>query len=167
MFLQRGRVTDMASEPIPDPPTNQRAKSNEEEPIFSPSRRGPELVDYAASSIPAERELPRARRQKEWKEVVRYRVGGAKGTASRVKQTAAYALEEAQHKTAAALTQAKDRATNLYRESRHKTAHVFNRVRSCASYVVDEHPLQVIAGIAAAAFIAGVLLRIWRSSRDA
>jgi ElaB/YqjD/DUF883 family membrane-anchored ribosome-binding protein len=84
-----------------------------------------------------------------------------------VKQTAAYALEEAQHKTAAALTQAKDRVTNLYRESRHKTAHVFNRVRSRASYVVDEHPLQVIAGIAAAAFIAGVLLRIWRSSRDA
>jgi ElaB/YqjD/DUF883 family membrane-anchored ribosome-binding protein len=167
MFLQRGRVTDMVSEPAPDPPTNQWAKANEEEPIFPPPRRGPELVDYTASSIPAERELPRSRGQQEWKEAVRYRVGGAKGTASRVKQTAAYALEEAKHKTAAALTQARDRASDLYRESRHKTAHVFNRVRSRASYVVDEHPLQVIAGIAAAAFIAGVLLRIWRSSRDA
>ena len=167
MLLQRGRVTDMASEPTPDPPTNQRAKANEEEPIFPPTRRGPELVDYVASSIPAEREPPRARRQQEWKETVHDRVGGAKGTASRVKQRAASALEEARHKTEAALARARDCATDWYRESRHKTAHVFNRVRSRASHVVDEHPLQVIAGIAAAAFIAGVLLRIWWSSRDA
>jgi len=148
---------DMASESIPDPPENQRAKAKHEEPIFPPSRRGPELVDYAASPVPAERETVHYRD---------YRVGGAKGTASRVKQTAAYALHEAKHKTAAALIQAIDRGAYFYRESRHKTAHTFNRVRSRASYVVDERPLQVIGGIAAVAFIAGVLLRIWRSSRD-
>jgi len=148
---------DMASESIPDPPENQRAKANQEEPIFSPSRRGPELVDYAASPTPAERETVHYRD---------YRVGGAKGTTSRVKQTAAYALHEVKHKTAAALIQAIDRGADFYRESRHKTAHTFNRVRSRVSDVVDERPLEVIAGIAAVAFIAGVLLRIWRSSRD-
>ena len=33
--------------------------------------------------------------------------------------------------------------------------------------VTDEKPLQVIAAVAATAFIAGVLVRVWRSNRHA
>jgi ElaB/YqjD/DUF883 family membrane-anchored ribosome-binding protein len=63
--------------------------------------------------------------------------------------------------------QAKDRAADLYRDSRVRTTQTLNRARSRVRYYADEYPIQVIAGVAAVAFVTGVLLRVWRSSRNA
>ena len=48
---------------------------------------------------------------------------------------------------------------------RRKTDEALRRARQQGRHLVNEHPMQVIAGIAAAAFVGGMLLRFWRSSR--
>jgi ElaB/YqjD/DUF883 family membrane-anchored ribosome-binding protein len=157
----------MASEPIPEPLTNQDGKSEAEATSPRSSRPGPELVDPAALPTPIERELPRAARQEEWKDAVQQKLQGVKETASRAKETASQALEEAKEQAVVAVSETKERAAELYQQSREKTTDALKRARSRASYIVNEHPLHVVAGVAALAFVAGILLRVWRSSRDA
>ncbi len=156
----------MASEPIPEPLTNQNVKP-EREPELRDLRGGPELVREAVPPVPADRELPRAPRTQEWKGAVQEKLQDAKETAVRAKEAASQAVEQAKEQASAAVSQAKDRAADLYRQSRMKTVDAVGRARSRASYILDEYPLQVIGGVAVVAFVAGVLLRVWRSSRDA
>jgi len=161
-----GRVADMASEPVPKPLTNQEVTA-EQEANFPSGRRGPELVQQAGPPIPADRELPPAPRQEEWKSAVQEKAEELKQAASRAKETAAHAMQDAKEQATAAVSQAKDRAADIYRESRTKTRVAVDRTRSRINHLVNEYPVQVIAGVAAVAFVAGVLLRVWRSSRDA
>lgn len=157
----------MASEPIPEPLTNQEVKSEEEAMFPALGRRGPELVQQGAPPIPPDRELPRAPRREEIKAAVQDKVEQVKEAASQMKDTTAQALQDAKEQTAAAVSQAKERAGDIYEQSRIRTSEALSRARSRVSYVTDEYPIQVIAGVAAVAFVAGVLLRVWRSSRDA
>lgn len=76
-------------------------------------------------------------------------------------------MQDAKEQAAAAVSQAKDRTVDLYHDSRDKTARALHRARARATYIINEYPLHVIAGVAAAAFVTGVVLRIWRSNRDA
>lgn len=155
----------MASEPIPEPLANQEVRSDEE--VRFPGRPRPELVQPAAPPIPPERELPRAPRQEELKGAVQEKVEQVKQAASRAKESTAQALQDAKEQTAAAMSEARERAADMYRDSRVRASEALNRAGSRARYFVNEYPLQVIGGVAAAAFIAGVLLRVWRSTRDA
>jgi ElaB/YqjD/DUF883 family membrane-anchored ribosome-binding protein len=157
----------MASEPIPEPLTNQEVRTDREAGFPATARRGPELVPQTAPPIPADRELPRAPRQEEIKGAVQEKIEQVKETAARAKETAAQALQDAKVQAGSAVAEAKDRAADMYRESRIRTSAALNRARSRVSYTLDEYPLQVIAGVTAIAFVAGVLLRVWRSSRDA
>jgi ElaB/YqjD/DUF883 family membrane-anchored ribosome-binding protein len=158
---------DMASEPVPERLVNQEVRSEEESTFPKPNRPRPELVGQAAPPIPAERELPRAPRREEWKGAVQQKLEEVKEAASRAGGTGSMAMQKAKERATTAVAHAKDRAADVYRESRAKAASAFNRTRSRASYLLDEYPLHVIAGLAAVGFVAGVLLRVWRSSRDA
>ena len=157
----------MASDPIPEPLTNQEVNAEQEASLPTSSGRGPELVARAAPPTPAERELPRAPRPQEWKDAVEQKLENVKQTAARAKETASQAAQEAKEQAIGALAQAKDRVAGAYRESRDKTTDAIRQASSRAGHFVNEHPLQVIAGVAAIAFVAGILLRVWRSSRDA
>ena len=157
----------MASEPVPEPLTNQEVKSDREAEFPASSKRGPELVSQAAPPIPAGRELPRAPRQQEWKDAVQQKVAGVKEAATRAKDTATQIAQQAKEQTSAAVSQVTTRAGEVYHDSRDKAADVIQETRVRARTFVNEHPLQVIMGVAAAAFLAGIFLRVWRSSRDA
>jgi ElaB/YqjD/DUF883 family membrane-anchored ribosome-binding protein len=157
----------MASEPIPEPLKNQEVRSEEEARFPASSRRGPALVEQGAPPIPPDHELPRAPRQEEIKAAVQEKVEKVKQAAAQAKETTAQAIQDAKEQTAAAVSQAKERAADMYHDSRIRTNEALNRARSRVNYLVDEYPLQFIAGVAAVAFVAGVLLRVWRSSRDA
>ena len=156
----------MASDPIPDPLTHQEVNAEQEAAFPVSSRRGPELVTQAVPPIPADRELPRAPQAEELKGAVQQKVEQVKELASRARETTAQALQDAKEQTAAAVSQAKERAGDMYRESRIRTSKALSRARLRANYIMDEYPLQVIAGVAAVAFVCGVLLRVGRSSRN-
>ena len=156
----------MASQPIPEPLTNQEVKSEEEATFPASESPGPELVGTAVLPTP-ERELPRAPRQEEWKGAVQQKLEELKETAARTKESASQALQGAKEQAVAGVSQAKERAAELFQESRDKTAELLERAQLRARYVVNEYPLHVVAGVAALAFIAGIWLRVWRSSRDA
>jgi ElaB/YqjD/DUF883 family membrane-anchored ribosome-binding protein len=166
-FSEGGRVPDMASETVPEPLTNQEVTAEQEANFPASGRRGPELVQSGGPPIPADRELPRAPRQEEWKSAVQEKAEELKRAASRAKETAAQAMQDAKEQASAAVSHAQDRAADIYRESRIKTRVAVDRTRSRINHLVIEYPIQVIAGVAAVAFVAGVLLRVWRSSRDA
>lgn len=157
----------MASEPIPEPLANQKVNSQEESRVPASGRQGPELVARVTPPIPAERELPRAPRQEEGKGAVRQKFEDLKETASRANDTASRRMQDAKKQAAAAVSHAKDRTADLYHDSRDKTTEALHRARARATYIINEYPLHIIAGVAAAAFLTGVVLRIWRSNRDA
>jgi ElaB/YqjD/DUF883 family membrane-anchored ribosome-binding protein len=62
-------------------------------------------------------------------------------------------------------TRAKNRAADILANAREASGQWTRSARTRAREVCDERPLQVLAGVAGAAFVAGVLLRFWRSSR--
>ncbi len=49
------------------------------------------------------------------------------------------------------------------REVENALSHAVTRVRRSFQFIVKERPVQLVVGIAAAAFVTGVALRIWRS----
>lgn len=157
-------MPDMASDPIPEF-NDQELKSAGEAAV--PGGRGPELVTRAGPPIPASRELPRAPRQEELKDAVKQKVADVKETASRAADSASRAMQDAKQQASAAAAEARERAAEVYREAREQSVRTWNRARVRSREIVDEYPLHVIAGVAGAAFIVGVLLRVWRSSRDA
>jgi hypothetical protein len=57
-------------------------------------------------------------------------------------------------------------ADDVMYQARHKAADAMRRARNRARHVLEEYPLHVIGAVAGAAFAAGALLRIWRSSHE-
>lgn len=47
-----------------------------------------------------------------------------------------------------------------------KTRELTGRVRDRSRQIANEHPLQLLTVIAGTAFMVGVVVRVWRSSRD-
>ncbi|HZQ24326.1 MAG TPA: hypothetical protein VFA89_16170 [Terriglobales bacterium] len=62
-------------------------------------------------------------------------------------------------------TAAFNRTADAFEGAREISADWLQQTRRRTRKICDERPLQVIAGVAGAAFIAGILLRFWRSSR--
>jgi len=82
-----------------------------------------------------------------------------------VTDRASQALEEVGQRVSAAYERVQSRVTDAFERTRWKSEELARRARSRARHVVDRYPLHLIAGIAGAAFVAGVCLRIWRSNR--
>ena len=71
-----------------------------------------------------------------------------------------------QQSTSAAYDKVAVRTSDVVARSREKTADLLRRAGHRARYIVDEYPLHVIGVVGGAAFVAGVLLRVWRSSHE-
>ena len=89
-------------------------------------------------------------------------------------------IRDLQHELERAFNVARERASTAAAEKTEelraaaeaKTAQIRNaageqieRARARAEYVSREYPFQIIAGVAATAFVAGIALRVWRSNR--
>ncbi|PYX85105.1 MAG: hypothetical protein DMG68_18710 [Acidobacteria bacterium] len=82
------------------------------------------------------------------------------------KERVAEVAEEAGRTTSGTIADARTRVADTLDEAKQTAARRMEETWARAQHVADEFPLQVIAGTAGAAFLAGVMLRIWRSNRD-
>jgi hypothetical protein len=53
-----------------------------------------------------------------------------------------------------------------YEEVQHAASRAVSRANRKLRYLADERPVQIVVGIAVAAFLTGAALRIWRSNHD-
>lgn len=83
------------------------------------------------------------------------------------KQTASDAVGALNDRASKTLNQAGRAVDQTLTRAKYRTQGAIQNARFHVRRTTDEKPLQVIAGVAAAAFVAGVLLRIWRSSSHA
>lgn len=198
----------MASEPIPEPLTNQDLEEKRE-PDFSASRPNiadnGEAINAVTSGINPARELSAPRVNPELNKAAEA-VGSAIGRfVNRARQTAQggenagpslvetvqvkagearqklsdnlrVKTEETKEKVSQTITsvresaaegfqQTKERVSETIVDVQQKTADALRQTRVRANDIAYNYPLQVIAGSVAAGFVAGVLLRLWRSSR--
>ena len=79
----------------------------------------------------------------------------------RVKEKASRVADRARDRTSALYDQAQSRVAM----ARAKAQRGVREARAQGRYLANEYPVQVIAGIAGAAFLTGIVLRFWRSSR--
>lgn len=177
----------MASEPVPEPLPHQEVDV-ESEATFPPERQiasvsavpeqgagrrppGPssarlhtaaEAVGVALGrAVNSARDL--SRHTEEVKERSRQ---SAEEKVATAKERVAEIAESASRKTAETYADAKARVGDKLTEAKQVAGRRLDEARIRAQSIADEYPLQVIAGTAGAAFLAGVMLRIWRSSRD-
>jgi ElaB/YqjD/DUF883 family membrane-anchored ribosome-binding protein len=183
----------MASEPIPEPLTNQDV-DDEREPKFRvprPESAVPaEVLSAVAARLDPNRELepgtinPRLNRAAEavggtvgnvvnrvrdLSDRSEQRVRGwkesTKDKVTEMKQDATQALDAVQQSAAVAFQQTKEKVTEGVDTARLNASDKVERARLRARYLVHEYPLQVIAASAALGLLTGIFLRIWRSSR--
>ena len=177
----------MASEPVPEPLPNQEVDA-ESDATFHPERQIASTstvpgkdIGYVPPARSSERLLAAAqivgvalgravnrardlsRRTSEVTERTRQTAGEKVTTA---KERAAGIADNASRTSAEAYADAKARVADTLDEAKQTAARRLDEARTRAQNIADEFPLQVIAGTAGAAFLAGVMLRIWRSSRD-
>lgn len=102
--------------------------------------------------------------------------GGASATTEQVKERAQHKMEEIKERASSAVEQARIKATakledarvtasRLVQNARDSAAVRARVVRYRAARLADERPLAVLGGIAGAAFLAGVFLRVRRGKR--
>ena len=183
----------MASEPIPEPLTNQDV-NDEREPEFRTARPGvadnAEALNAVAGRLDPTRELESGntnQRLNRAAEVVGGTVGrvvnrardvsdhsqqavrgwkeSTKDKIAEMKQDATQALDAVQQSAAVGLQQAKEKVSEGVDTARLNASDKVERARVRARYLVHEYPLQVIAASAALGLLTGIFLRIWRSSR--
>ena len=109
-------------------------------------------------TIRSDTELASSAKVIAWKQVSEQKVDDVTDRASQ-------ALDEIGQRFSAAYERVQAGITDAYERSRWKSAQVARQARTRARLIVNEYPLHVIAGVAGAAFVAGIFLRIWRSSR--
>jgi ElaB/YqjD/DUF883 family membrane-anchored ribosome-binding protein len=183
----------MASEPIPEPLTNQDV-DDKSEPRFGAPRSGvlynAETLNAVAGRLDPSRELEPANinpRLKRAAEVVGATVGnvvnrardisdrseetvlGWKGSTkdklAEMKQNTTQTLDAVQQSAAVGFQQAKEQVTEGVASARLNAFDKVQRARERARYLAHEYPLHVIVASAALGLLTGILLRIWRSSR--
>jgi ElaB/YqjD/DUF883 family membrane-anchored ribosome-binding protein len=138
----------MVSKPLP----NQEIKPTPEE-----STTGPRLVETTpVAPLPA-KQSP-AEKVSEWKETVEEKIED-------LKESSARALDEARRSASEMYDEAKVKASSAVEQARAKSAELAHQTRVRTRNLIDNYPLHFLAGVAGIAFIAGVLLRVWRSSR--
>jgi hypothetical protein len=82
-----------------------------------------------------------------------------------VTERASQALDEIGQRVSAAYERVQSGIVEAYERSKWKSEQLARGARTRARLVVDKYPLHLIAGVAGAAFVAGIALRVWRSSR--
>jgi ElaB/YqjD/DUF883 family membrane-anchored ribosome-binding protein len=161
----------MATKPLPEPLTHQEVNSERESAFPDSNTSRPELVNQAAPHLELDRELPRAPRVEELKQSASQKLDDVKNAAVQAarntRQTTSRVVNRTKEEAASAYRRTKGRLASALDETSAKTADVLEQARRSALYYKEEYPLQVIAGVAGAAFLLGVFLRIWRSNRDA
>jgi ElaB/YqjD/DUF883 family membrane-anchored ribosome-binding protein len=183
----------MASEPIPEPLTNQDV-DDEREPEFRTSRPGiadnAEALNAVAGRLDPSRELepgttnPRLNRAAEAfggtvgnvvnrvrdlsdrsEQTARGWKESTKDKVAEMKQDATQALDAVQQSASVGFQQAKEQVTEGVASAHLNATDKVHRARERARYLVHEYPLHVIAASAALGLLTGILLRIWRSNR--
>lgn len=141
----------------PEPLPNQQPENTE--PFLTPDPRAEVRVLDPDRELPEQGSSPRpSGKVVEWRRSAEQKLEEAKDSASEM-------LEQAASRTSALYADAGENLSRAYAESRYRTQKIVRQARHRAEFYADRYPLRVIAAVAAAGFVAGVLLRIWRSSR--
>jgi len=85
--------------------------------------------------------------------------------AEQAKQKVAETLSDVQERASVGFQETKERVSQTVVDAKRKSSEAMRQAQERARDISDRYPLQVIAGSVAAGVIAGVLLRVWRSSR--
>jgi hypothetical protein len=139
---------------MPEPSTKE---TNLRQPTTDSSHNSPNRVK-AVNPIRGEAEHISSAKVIAWKQVSEQKVDD-------VTERASQTLDEIGQRVSAAYERVQTGITDAYERSKWKSEELARRARTRARLVVDKYPLQLIAGIAGAAFVAGIFLRVWRSSR--
>lgn len=175
----------MATDPVPEPLTNQEVREENEArfentattasarniaempPALPPAEQNRRLNEAAAKigrtagrTTASVRELPRRA-----SDVTEETKATGASKMDELRDRVSQAADQAQQRVSEAYDRAKTQATRTYNQARRQTADTFVAARSRARHVMHEYPFHVIATAAAIGLVAGVLLRIWRSSR--
>jgi ElaB/YqjD/DUF883 family membrane-anchored ribosome-binding protein len=127
------------AERSPEPLVNQELPEAEKQPL--PVSETPPIAEFESVEVVAVTELP--------------------SVTDRVKERASRVADQARYRSSALYDQAQNRVA----EARAKAQRGLRDAQAQARYLANRYPLQVVAGIAGAAFLTGMLLRFWRSSR--
>ncbi len=155
----------MATDPVPEPLTNQDLKRETgvdlSRPELPPAERdantrlqqaAAQTGRVAGKAVAAVREMPR-------------RQSSGPSTVEEIKNRVSDAAEQARDTAAETYDRTKQQAAETYQQRRERVSGAVQRSRLRWRRIIDEYPLRVIAGAAAVGFVLGVVLRIWRSSR--
>jgi ElaB/YqjD/DUF883 family membrane-anchored ribosome-binding protein len=82
-----------------------------------------------------------------------------------IKGRVSEAAEQAQQAVSDTYDRAKAQASRSYNQARRQAADTVQSTRFRVRHIMHEYPFHVIAAAAVIGFVAGVALRIWRSSR--
>ena len=128
-------------------------------PPYGEETPGPRLVDPTkASSAPTEVARRAGEKVSEWKQAVGEKLDD-------LSERGAHRLSEVREAASETYEQAKAKASDTLQQARTASAELAQQARVRARGVVEEYPLHLLAAVAGLAFIAGVLLRVWRTSR--
>lgn len=93
-----------------------------------------------------------------WKPLPEHKVGDVTDRASQ-------AIDELGQRVSAAYERVQTGISDAFERGKWKSEELARRARTRARLVVDKYPLHLIAAVAGTAFVAGIFLRVWRSSR--
>ena len=82
-----------------------------------------------------------------------------------VTERASQALDEIGQRISAGYERVQAGIADAYARSKWKSEELARRARTRARLVIDKYPLHLIAAVAGTAFVAGIFIRVWRSSR--
>jgi hypothetical protein len=141
---------------MPEPVT--RKKSNPRQAATDPSNSSPNRIASVSPIFDPGPEHSSSAKVIAWKQVSEQKIDDVTARASQ-------ALDEIGQRVSAAYERVQLSVTDAYERGKWKSEELARRARTRARLVVDKYPLQLIAGVAGVAFIAGIFLRVWRSSR--
>ncbi len=169
----------MATDPIPEPLTNQDLREDSNKVDFRRSTATPELPPApernantrlkeaaakaghtAGRTVAAVREMPRRAQDS-----ATQAESSTSAKIEEIKNRASQAADQAREKLTETYDETKQQAAATYRRTRVRAMEFLDRARARSRQIVDDYPLHIIAGAALAGVVVGVLLRIWRSSR--
>ena len=81
-------------------------------------------------------------------------------------RSAQVAVQAATNEAAAKVRKVGEDAGMMMKDVKAAASQRITMTRSRLVQVVDEHPLQVIAGVGGSAFLLGIFLRVWRSNHE-
>ena len=150
------------AEPIrrPEPLPNQQPEPDEIELLRSRA-----VVVGTPAVLDPDRELPEtASEGRGTGKVVEWRRSAGEKL-EQAKESASEAVEDAVSRASVAYNETEEKVARWYDETSRRAARMLRTAEHRARFYASHYPMKVIAGAAAAGFVTGVVLRIWRSSR--